>query len=301
MVFRKLPITLACVGLLAAACGEEGNTSSSIDMRLDSASCIFDSGDLRLSCQSTAVVIVRDASGRRLAGDCATLPSGPLEGAAEAIQDTLELGSLPADTALTISLSIYSGLLETCPLDATPSNPFLFGSTALVTLSQQSSPIPLVLDCTPTSTPENPGPGPGDDCEQCINNLDTCYQAAGLANCPAMSMDCETECLNLQEPGPCIFSCQLLGSFCTDQQDGTPDGGGVTLNCSSDENGNGCLLECQGQEPNEVCIEACGDAMQKCVFYRSIQGQCDSEYQGCSLGCDSGSGGTSCLDLGPGL
>jgi hypothetical protein len=288
MVFRQLQLGIVVAALLGSACGEEGNpTSTSIEMEIDDLSCFTDAQGLTLSCTSTAIVAVLNQRGETIAGDCATLPAGRLIDSAQVIEDTLSLGTLPSDTPLTIGLSIHSGVLSPCPQANASSSAFLSGTTPLVTLSEQSSGIPLLLRCSNITGPGVPSDSTSEACEDCDGDLQFCLASSALSSCDSLFLDCEMDCFNAQDPERCFLSCQQLAGFCTNS------GNGVVLNCTDDPGL--CFDSCEGDIPPDLCGEACSDATQQCINYQQLQSQCNDQFQSCLSDCG---GSSSCLSLG---
>lgn len=278
MVFRQLQLVLAL--LVGSACGNGGaSTSTSIEMTVDEATCSTDVGGLRLNCESTAVVVVDDLSGDRLAESCATLPVGALVNSAQVIQDTLALGSLPSDRALTIRLSIFSGRLSPCP-NTENSPPLLSGNTPIVVLAEATDSIPLVLRCDSIAEPGFP-PDLG-SCVECDSGRENCIFSGGVATCEDAAADCQENCPPDGQGEECVNSCNLLQSFCGDS-----DGQFV---CNQDDGQ--CFQLCELDEAN--CELLCGNAAQLCSDYAGIRQSCELEHETCSSGCGDQN---SCLSL----
>ncbi len=288
MVFRQLQLVFVVATFLGGACGEEGaSTSTSIEIEVDSQSCFTAAEGLTLSCTSTAIVVVVDQGGETIAEDCATLPAGRLIDSAQVIQDTLSLGSLPSDIPLRISLSIHSGVLSPCPQTNATSSAFLSGNTPLVTLSEQSSGIALLLRCADLGGPGGPVEPASEECATCDSNLQVCTATNGLNSCETIVANCELPCFDVPDVDRCFLSCDILDSNCTDSV------GGVVLNCEGDQDA--CLDSCPVDVPADFCSDACIDAAMRCSFYQELQTLCNNQHQSCLSDCGAE---TSCLSLG---
>lgn len=286
MVFRQLQLGLALAILASSACGSDGpSTSAAIQMDVDTFSCSTDVEGLRLNCESTALVVVEDQTGDRIAEDCATLPVGALVNSAQVLQDTLALGTLPSDLPLTIRLSIYSGVLSPCPTAEVSASPLMFGSTQLVVLQEASGSIPLILRCGDNiGDPGFPDPN-GADCSDCEIARENCVFTGGVISCDDAVFDCQSKCANTPDVEPCIESCQLISSFCSD--------GNEQFSCNQDEGQ--CLQSCELQFPSESCGERCNEASQLCESYSAIWQSCQSQFGACLANCGDQA---SCLTFG---
>jgi len=248
--------------LIGLGCGNDPVTLSVV-FDVDAPSCNVPGGDLELLCSGTVVVQVTTAAGTE--SSCAHFDAGSFDAVGGALTAAVDLGALPTDEAITLSMSFYDTGpgITSCPPVAS-AFAFLTGSIGPARLPRGSQPLELSLECTSGDT----------TCTDCDSELLFCADQGGVASCDEVATTCTSRCGNFPDDAQ---SCASLCTQLATEQCTGPGGSPFIPNLDCEGFASWCPISCEGQS-----CSACTQVETICNDLQKILDGCTTGYQRCS-------------------